>query len=303
METRNTADEEALEKALEKWEPVDIAVATRVLKEIKDILDSAGVTFFLRQGTCLGAIREHGFIPWDDDVDVGSVLGLHGLTEKALGPVVSTFRDNGFLARIESLDHCVAIPLVKSAIRTDWRCYRIFGDSIYQYPAIRTPVSLFTHPKEITFIDERFYVPNPPEEYLRLKYGEDWMTPKKPGYYEGDVLGLISESTAPGRAGRLRQLFARYISGRQVSRLRVLDRNRKPVAGAEVVIAGLGRYRTNKQGYARLYIPEPDDYALVVRFGNHEEVRYVENIKPGNTYTYQPNETLRMVTDTDIARQ
>lgn len=299
MEIRNTTDEEALEKALEKWEPVDVAGATEVLKEIKQILDGAGVTFFLRQGTCLGAIRDNGFLPWDDDIDVGSVLGLHGLTEESLEPIVRTFRNNGFLTRIERLDHCVAIPLVKSSIRADWRCYRLFGDSIIQYPAVRAPVSLFTHPKEITFIGEKFNVPNPPEEYLRLKYGEDWMTPKKPGHYEEDVLGLISQGTAPGRAGKLKQLFARYISGRCVSRYKVLDQEGNPVAGAEVVVAGLGRFKTNKHGYARLYIPEADDYALVVRFGNHQEVRYVENIRPGKTYIYRPNEKLHLVGDTD----
>jgi len=301
METQNITDKEALEKALENWEPVDIADATKILKEIKQILDNAGVTFFLRQGTCLGAIREHEFIPWDDDVDVGSVLGLHGLTEEIVESMVHIFRSNGFLTRVEHLDHCVAVPLVKSSVRADWRCYRIIGDSIFQYPAVRTPVSLFTDLKEITFVDENFYVPNPPEEYLRIKYGDDWMVPKPPGNYEADILNHMPEGIAPGRAGRLRQFFARYISGHNVSRLKVLDQEGNSVAGAEITIAGLGHFKTNKKGYARLYIPEPDDYALVVRFRNHEEVRYVEYISPGETYIYRPNDKLHTVSDTDTS--
>jgi len=43
------------------------------LKDVKHILDGAGVKYWLEWGTLLGAVREGRIIPWDTDIDLGAM--------------------------------------------------------------------------------------------------------------------------------------------------------------------------------------------------------------------------------------
>ena len=291
MASSSGADQAALDRSYRVMQPADRADAERILKETKLTMDQQGVTFFLRQGTCLGAIRDNGFIPWDDDLDLGSVIGLHGFTERSIDEVATAFRSNGHFVKVDRYDHYVAVTTIKDSIRTDWACYKILDDSIFHFPGIRIPVRLLTQLKEIDFIGEKFLVPNPPEEYLRFKYGDEWMIPKETGY-EKDILQLIPAAPLPGRPGRIKQFLGKYTRPEHVCRLKVLDDRGEPVSGADVTVPGLGRFKTNRRGYAKFYLAGEEWYSLIISYGDHEEVLYQEMLAPGSSYIYRPDPSI-----------
>ena len=41
-----------------------------IYKELKEVLDKNGLRYYAIGGTCIGAVRHRGFIPWDDDMDL-----------------------------------------------------------------------------------------------------------------------------------------------------------------------------------------------------------------------------------------
>ncbi len=277
------------------FEPMDMSTAEALLKEAKQILDRLGLVFFLRHGTCLGAVRDSAFIEWDDDLDIGSVIGLYGLTEELVRSAADVFKEHGFDAQIEENELHLSVDLKKSDTQMGWTCYRIIDDSIYQWPVVQIPVSLHTDLKEIDFLGEKFLVPNPPEEYLRLKYGPEWMIPKRAGVFEQEVLDLMAKTTLRTTSDGIVGLANKLEPQRHTGSLKVLDLEGRPVEGAEVslaattVLTGLDRAKTNTDGYVYFSLPGEAGYVAAVQYGDHKEILYVEHLAPGVDYVYKPD--------------
>ena len=70
-----------------------------LLQKFHEICMENGIKYSLYGGTLLGAVREKGFIPWDDDLDVVIVRKEY----KKLRSVMKGYNKNGLRNRIKSL--------------------------------------------------------------------------------------------------------------------------------------------------------------------------------------------------------
>ena len=275
------SDNSSLEQSYQTLQPMETNNALAILGEAKKILDQLGVVFFLRQGTCLGAIRENGLIPWDDDLDLGSVIGLHGFNEEQVDLVILEFKKLDFSTNLEKYQDYLDVTMMKSNIRIDWTCYRIVDDSIIHFPGLPIPVHLVMKLKEIEFAGGSYLVPNPPEDYLLAKYGPNWKIPKRSGY-EKDILAMIPDSTNQERHPSIGKK-----SDSSMTKIRIFDENGEVVKDALVRVAKHGEFRTDEHGYAEFLLPEDNWYSLVINYNSHEEILYLERLSIGVTYTYK----------------
>ncbi len=55
------------QQTLKKLQTVELGI----FKDFQKICDKHGLSYFAIGGTAIGAVRHKGFIPWDDDIDVG----------------------------------------------------------------------------------------------------------------------------------------------------------------------------------------------------------------------------------------
>ena len=144
---------------------------------IRSILSEGGVRCFLHFGTLLGAIREKGFIPHDDDADLG-VFGndydaLLALIPKICAAGFSFNSQRGgrllqFVRNDEQVDLFVAYSK-KSLIGRRW--------AIDERTTV--PGSWLDTLVPIDFYGNPFLVPVKPERLMRNLYGKTWRIPLK----------------------------------------------------------------------------------------------------------------------------
>ena len=129
--------------------------ADKILNEYWGIAKSLNVKTFLVYGTCLGFVRNSGYIIGDNDIDVG-ILG-------EIGEIAVKLTENGFIKKGDG-------PRNYHFLK-----YEILLDVFFEFPDwLRKFLQSFD---KVTYKGRVYNVPHPVEEFLEVKYG-DWKIEK-----------------------------------------------------------------------------------------------------------------------------
>lgn len=153
---------------------INPSTAKNNLLEFREVMKMYQVKFLLMHGTLLGAIREHGFIQFDIDIDTCT------LDEEGLKEAIPELDKRGLkLCRYE--EH-VIYSFIRDGVYIDVYIVNPLQGLIkpfyvrYLYKII--PRKYFRSTKKMEFLGEEFDIPNHSIQLLEFWYGKDWRIPK-----------------------------------------------------------------------------------------------------------------------------
>ena len=173
--------------------------AVKLMIDVKNIIENLSIDYWIEGGTLLGAAREQKLIPWDHDIDMGMINHSNDTIKKMIRNLkkkfyvsVKTFNN---MEGVWDLGEYRVIKVYpkKYFFLKDELCLDIFiyykgnvpnmKNEVYKYVVWGKNAfhkkEFFDNLEKIEFYGESISVPSNYREFLKVKYGDDWETPKK----------------------------------------------------------------------------------------------------------------------------
>lgn len=165
------------------------------VKTVQEILESTGVFFFFDMGTLLGIVREGRLLRHDMDIDIAAVVGSEeekAALREALVARGCAIRYSYSIEELGTVEESFMMSDIKFDInyyiREDDRdvCYLMYEEPGREYKHGELSVVKLSSP-HISVLEKKDFngtminVPKNAEDYLAVRYGENWRIPDK-GY-------------------------------------------------------------------------------------------------------------------------
>lgn len=153
--------------------------------DVQSIFEAYGLKYWMMSGTLLGAIRHHGIIPWDDDIDLG-MLKKDIPKLKALEPVLNSaglsiskiyFGYKIFYTKSKLLEgYDYAFPAVDIFVFRQEDDYYILNYKVARdiWPEERFLLPVIDTLKKYQFGMYKMYGPSDYEDYFHRYFGDTW---------------------------------------------------------------------------------------------------------------------------------
>lgn len=165
--------------------------ARMMLRAVTDVLDDAGVRYWLDSGTLLGIIREQRLLPWDTDMDIS-------LDSESVSRCVASIPElnrHGFRIRQRfhgpGMPECTRLFKIRNRkwfflkgdllldafvqYRVGDHCHWVLSKKRTELP-LSAPAAFFETLDSVEFDGKRYPIPSNTEEYLHYRYG-NWRVP------------------------------------------------------------------------------------------------------------------------------
>ncbi|MBU1621930.1 MAG: LicD family protein [Gammaproteobacteria bacterium] len=165
-----------------KYKPRPTAAA-RLSEVLNDAVSKIGCHYWLSAGTALGLYRGGDFIPGDTDVDI-AVIGWPTIERD----LASRFPDYKLFRKITHAFEIYQLALARDGVVLDVFVYSRDKYWLVNYSdrgRVTFPYNMLVHTVPIKTKYGTYNMPSPPDEYLKIKFGDDWRIPQdKKGVYE-----------------------------------------------------------------------------------------------------------------------
>lgn len=158
-------------------------IAIDNLVAFKRVLDNAHIDFLIIAGTLLGAVREHDFISYDEDIDVALLVE----NKQKLFDVLPELLAEGF--EIARYDKRNLLSVIRNGEYIDLYFFYKSEEVLRRCNGWLIPAKFLENTALISFKNNLFSAPRDYVEYLRYEYGETWQTPIK--WFNYDISNFL----------------------------------------------------------------------------------------------------------------